>query len=59
MARKTVAASQVSTMAMVNGNEHKFTKIIHGDVLKEWVGIGWIDKGAPTAKDRELYPKVI
>ena len=59
MTRKTVAASQITNEAMRKGNEHRITKIIHDDVLKEWVGIGWIDKGTPTAEDRRLYPKVI
>jgi hypothetical protein len=55
---KTVARSRLSTPAMIAGGELKYTKVIMDGVLKEWVGIGWIDLGKPTAEDYKQYPTV-
>ena len=39
---KPIAAREVSTIAMVNGNENRIREIIHDKAVKQWVGIGWI-----------------
>lgn len=54
----TVAARKLSNIAMVNGNENKFEIVIDGNVLKEWVGIGWIELRIATKHDQKLYPTV-
>lgn len=56
---RTVSVRDVSTIAMVNGNERKFDRVIHGGVVKEWVGIGWIETGEPTAEELETLPHVV
>lgn len=56
---KTVAAEKLSIRAMVAGNENKFSKVIDDGVLKEWVGIGWIDCGRATKAQRQQFPKVV
>lgn len=55
----TVHAKELSTIAMVNGNEHHYRIVIDEGVVKEWVGIGWIDLRKATPKDREKYPNVV
>lgn len=55
---KTVHASKLSNIAMTTGGEKRYSKVIDGDVLKEWVGIGWIDVRNATKADRSKYPMV-
>ncbi len=55
---KTVKRSELSILKMAAGNEKKYSIVIIDGVKKEWVGIGWIDIGKPTAKDRITYPVV-
>ena len=43
---------------MAAGNEKKYSIVIIDGVKKEWVGIGWIDIGKPTVKDKITYPTV-
>ena len=59
MKQKTVHASELSTMAMVAGNENKYSIIIDKRILKEWVGIGWIELRTASTADKEKYPTVI
>lgn len=40
-----IPVEAVTNIAMVAGNEKLFQKIIDGDEVKEWVGIGWISLG--------------
>lgn len=40
---KTVDISELANIKMTCGNEKKYSKVIHDGVVKEWVGIGWID----------------
>lgn len=54
-----VERSKLSGLKMVAGNEDLYTKVIDGDRLREWIGIGWIDIGMATEEHRTLYPTVI
>jgi hypothetical protein len=53
-----IAASKLSNMAMVGGNETRYKIVIDNDKVKEWVGIGWIELRDATAADRQKYPIV-
>jgi len=55
---KKIPFSAVSTLKMVSGNEKKYSKVIHDGVLKEWVGIGWIELRTATKVDKLRYPTV-
>lgn len=55
---KTVPATELSSLKMTTGNEKRFTIVIDGDDVKEWVGIGWITLHKVTAADRRKYPIV-
>jgi len=55
----TVKSSEISYLAMTTGGERKFTKVIVGDRVHEWVGIGWIDIGPLTLRDLKRYPVVV
>lgn len=55
----SVPAAACSNMAMVAGNEKLFTKIIDGDEVKEWVGIGWIGIGEPDDADLQTLPMLL
>lgn len=56
---KTIPASECSIAKMVGVNEHKFTKVIHNGVVKQWVGIGWVSEGEPTKAQKETLPQVV
>ena len=56
--KKTIDRSELTNHKMVAGNESKYSKVILDGVLKEWVGIGWIDLGEPDDHDRATYPVV-
>lgn len=34
-------------------------KVIDNGIIKQWVGIGWVEEGKADAVDYSLYPKVI
>ena len=53
-----VKRSELSILRMVAGNEDLYTKVVDGDRLREWVGIGWVDVGMATEEHRTLYPTV-
>ncbi len=55
----TVKRSELSSMKMVEGNEKKFSKVIDGGVVKEWVGFGWLMLGLANADDEKTLPKVV
>ena len=55
---KTVKASELSTIRMTTGGEKKHSVVIHEGVVKEWVGMGWIDVRIATKIDRKKYPTV-
>jgi hypothetical protein len=43
---------------MVMGNELKFTKIIHLQQVKQWVGFGWVTERIAEPHDYLKYPEV-
>lgn len=55
---KTVRASELSKFRMVAGNEKKYRFVIDDGIVKDWVGIGWVDVGKATKEDYEKYPVV-
>lgn len=58
----TVKRSQLTNKAMSNGGEEVITKVIDYSVppgvLKNWVGIGWVDERLPTEEDKQNYPVI-
>ena len=56
MTRQLIKISELSTIKMVAGNEATYSKVIMNGVVKEWVGIGWIDTN--EIPDTTLYPTV-
>lgn len=57
--QKTVTRHDVSTIAMVNGKEKTISHVILEGVVMHWIGFGWVDEGAPTAKQRRDLPVVV
>jgi len=55
---KTVRARDCSTIAMVAGNEKKFSKIVHENQVKQWVGFGWVSEGPPQSPRDDKLPRV-
>ena len=53
-----IAASKLSKMAMVNGNEELYKVVIDDGVVKEWVGIGWIELRKANPGDYKKIPEV-
>jgi len=53
-----VVASELSNLKMTVGNEDRYSKVIQGGRLLQWVGIGWIDLKAATEEDYSNYPEV-
>ena len=56
---RTVEVKELSQIKMVSGNENKFTKVVHEDKVKQWVGMGWIEERAATASDYASIPVAI
>jgi hypothetical protein len=56
---KTIPFKEVINIAMVSRNEGKIKNVIHEGILKEWVGIGWIDLRKATKADKDKYPTVV
>lgn len=59
MGRRTVKRANLSTAKMTAGNERKYSKVILDGMVKEWVGIGWIDLRKATKADRANIPEVV
>jgi hypothetical protein len=55
---KTIKAHELSRLKMAAGNEKKYRYVIDNGILKDWVGIGWVDIREVTEKDYEKYPTV-
>ena len=53
-----IKARQLSNLMMVGGNEKKYRFIIDRGILKEWVGIGWLDIRETNEEDYQQYPEV-
>ena len=56
---KKIDASELSNFRMAGGVEKRIKAVIDEDVLKEWVGIGWVDVRTALPADYEKYPTVI
>lgn len=56
---KKIKASECSNLRMVAGNEKRFSKVIQGNDVMEWVGIGWIRIRTATAADRRKLKTVL
>jgi len=56
MTCQLIKISELSITKMVAGNEATYSKVIMNGVVKEWVGIGWIDTN--EIPDTTLYPTV-
>jgi hypothetical protein len=41
------------------GGKGKPNKVIDGDRLMEYVGIGWIELRKATARDKRTYPRIV
>lgn len=54
-----VRRGQLSNIRMAAGNEKRYPKVIIDNILKEWVGIGWVGDEPPTVKERAVFPTVI
>ena len=55
----TVLRSDLSNLRMVAGNEKKYNRVVDGNMLLEWVGIGWCKFRVATARDKAIYPTVV
>ena len=56
---KIVQAAELSKFKMAGGNEKKYKAVIDKGILKEWVGIGWVDVREATEEDYEKFPVVL
>ena len=54
-----VASSELSAVKMTAGNEKRYPQVILDDVVHRWVGIGWVEEGAPTIGQRNCLPRVV
>jgi hypothetical protein len=59
MRNKTITRSELSNLRMVAGNEKKYDIVIINGMVREWVGIGWIDLRVADAKDHKAFPTVV
>lgn len=57
--RTTVPRAELSNLRMAAGNENKYPVVIVDGVLKEWVGIGWIDIDTATEQDYDRVPEAV
>lgn len=48
--------TDLRTISMVTKNGKKYQTVIHAGIIKDWVGIGWIELGKPTKEDFKKYP---
>lgn len=55
----TVHARECSVLAMVAGNEARFTKVVDEGVVKQWVGFGWVSEGPEEYPRDEKLPRVV
>lgn len=57
--RTEVEARELSLLAMVGGKEGKYRIVVDKGVVKQWVGIGWIELRKATETDLDTYPVVV
>lgn len=55
---KYISIEKLSKMSMVAGGEKKVSIVIDNGIVKQWVGIGWIDLRTATAADKKKYHTV-
>ena len=55
----TVFRSELSNLRMVAGGEKKYDRVVDGNMLLEWCGIGWCKFRVATARDKSIYPTVV
>lgn len=53
-----IPAKELTNMAMVNGNESLYKVVIDTGIIKEWVGIGWIELRKANPADYKKIPEV-
>ena len=53
---ETIKRSEVSNLRMTAGNEIKIARVIDRGMVKEWVGIGWVNLGEADGSDYGRYP---
>jgi hypothetical protein len=58
MAKKTYPRHRTHPAIMGCGGKNKPTRVIDGDRVMFYVGIGWVDEGKATAADKKKYPKL-
>lgn len=58
MSNAKINIKDLTSIKMVASGEKRITKVIRGGMVKEWVGIGWIDLRPATSRDRQRYPEV-
>lgn len=58
MNQQTITRAELTNLRMVAGNEKKYSVVVIDGVVKEWVGIGWIEIRQPTAEDLKTLPVV-
>lgn len=56
---KTIHIKKLSNLAMVAGGEKKIKAVIRDGIVMRWVGIGWVDEGEPTEKQKQTLPVVV
>jgi hypothetical protein len=55
---KTITFDKLRHLSFCNSPKMP-QKVIHDGIVKQWVGIGWVDEGKPTAAQVKLLPKVV
>jgi hypothetical protein len=55
----TVSFSELRRRSITNNFDNFATKVILGNEVKEYVGIGWVLQNYVTEKDLALYPRVV
>jgi hypothetical protein len=56
---KTMTFAEFRNKTFANSWEGSQVRVIIGNELKEYVGIGWITKGVVTEDDLRNYPRII
>jgi len=53
-----VNARELSNTKMSNGNVELFPKVIDHGIVKDWIGMGWVNSHAASEEDYFKYPEV-
>lgn len=58
---KVIKLSELRQKTFCNSKslQGDFRKVIIGDIIHEWQGIGWVECGEATDQDKENYPTII